>query len=44
MLVPARDLEVIAQALRSSVSRAAAVAPEEPEVRRLLDLADQLHP
>ncbi|MFJ9558366.1 hypothetical protein ACIRPH_31550 [Nocardiopsis sp. NPDC101807] len=44
MLPPVRDLDVISQALRSSVSRAAAVVPDAPEVRRLLNLADQIHP
>jgi Asp-tRNA(Asn)/Glu-tRNA(Gln) amidotransferase A subunit family amidase len=36
--------EEIARALRRSVSAAAALAPDAPEVRRLLALAEQIHP
>lgn len=44
MLPPDQDLEEIARALRRSVSAAAALAPDAPEVRRLLALAEQIHP
>ncbi|OLT26584.1 hypothetical protein BJF83_20690 [Nocardiopsis sp. CNR-923] len=44
MLPSQRVLTEIAESLRRSVSAAAALAPEEPQVRRLLALAEQIHP
>lgn len=44
MLPPEQALAEIAGSLRSAVAAAAALAPGEPEVRRLLDLAEQVQP